>query len=61
VAVSDEELTRLAAQVAVERDRVRALVALVHTLDRMTLELDAARVEIARLRAAVLALEGARA
>ncbi len=59
--MSDEELTRLAAQVAVERDRVRALVALVHTLDRMTLELDAARVEIARLRAAVLALEGARA
>lgn len=59
--MSAEDLTRLAAQVAVERDRVRALVALVHTLDRMTLELDAARVEIARLRAAVLSLEGARA
>lgn len=56
--MSDEDLTRLAAQVAVERERVRALVALVHTLDRMTLELDAARVEIARLRAAVLTLEG---
>lgn len=59
--MSDEELAKLAAQVAVERERVRALVALVHTLDRMTLELDAARVEIARLRAAVLTLEGARA
>ena len=41
--MSDEDLTRLAAQVAVERERVRALVALVLR--------DEARAEVERLRA----------